>query len=156
MSDIIVTIDPGLKGGLAFYDPAVELLSVIRMPLSVDRKFSPCAIVDHLRPYSGGTCVIERQHAMPKQGVASTFTTGKNYGCLVGIATALDFNVEVVSARTWKGALLPDPADRKGKWGTIRYVQQRWPDLSLVPPRGRVEHDGLADAAAILAWYLDR
>jgi crossover junction endodeoxyribonuclease RuvC len=127
------------------------------MPLNEDRKFDPKLIAMFLSQQSKlSTVVIERQHAMPKQGVASTFTTGFNYGQLVGIAVGMGFDVEVVSARTWKGALLPDPLDRKGKAGTIRFVKERWPETNFIAPRCRIEHDGMADAAAIVAYCLGR
>jgi hypothetical protein len=156
MNEHIIAIDPGLKGGLATYTPQ-EGLNVRRMPLNEDRKFDIKLVAEFLSEQSrDATVVIERQHSMPKQGVASTFTTGFNFGQLVGLAVGMGFTVEVVSARTWKGALLPDPADRRGKEGTIRFVQERWPDTSFIPPRCRSVHDGLADAAAIVAYWIGR
>ena len=46
--------------------------------------------------------LIERVHAMPRQGLGSTFRFGQAYGSLLGILAALQIRVVTVSPITWK------------------------------------------------------
>ena len=83
---IIVGIDPGQKGGLAFLSGRV---SAYPMPL-VGKELDISTIVELIRlncTFSTDiiTAFVEKVHSMPKQGVASSFKFGKSFGCLLGI-----------------------------------------------------------------------
>ena len=49
--------------------------------------------------------LIEKVHAMPKQGVTSSFTFGRNYGFLRGCLTALRIPFEEISPQRWQKAI---------------------------------------------------
>ena len=77
-----IGIDPGKGGGIATL--AAGIAHATKMP-ETERD-----IWDFFREHAIIPCraVIERVHAMPKQGVSSTFTFGQGYGflrcCLIG------------------------------------------------------------------------
>jgi len=45
---------------------------------------------------------IEKVHAMPKQGVTSSFTFGKNFGFLIGLLTAIQVPFKFVTPQQWQ------------------------------------------------------
>jgi crossover junction endodeoxyribonuclease RuvC len=48
---------------------------------------------------------LEKQQAMPKQGVSSTFQIGRGYGAWEALCWATTPDFEIVSPRKWKKAL---------------------------------------------------
>ena len=73
---------------------------------------------------------LEKVHAMPKQGVSSTFKFGLNYGFLIGCLTALRIPFEFVTPNTWQKAL---SCQSKGdKNVTKAKAQQLFPHLKII------------------------
>jgi len=115
--DVIVGLDPGSKsaafaiitfaGAFIHADDAGDLTC----PDNV-RRFA-----DHLDGYLSGSSaafvVLEQVHAMPKQGVTSSFHFGQGYGALQGIVGAFGLPVTLVRPQLWKKALgLNSEADK--------------------------------------------
>lgn len=97
--------------------------------------------------------VLERVHAMPKQGVTSMFSFGMNFGIWQGLLTALDWPFILVPPQTWMKNLVSkaDGSDTKTR---VRNVAQRLYPKSkeaLVGPKGGFK-DGRADAL-LMARY---
>lgn len=99
--------------------------------------------------------VVEQVHAMPEQGVRSTFTFGCGYGMVRGVLAARSIPTELVTPQAWKRLVLAGYTD-KNKEAAIQYATRRFPNASLrATPRSRTSHDGLADALC-LAEYARR
>lgn len=83
----IIGMDPGAHGGMSFVSldgSKRESYPFARITLS--------EVVDLLISYDlmyDLTVFIEEVHSMPKDGKASAFSFGKNYGTLLGIVTGL-------------------------------------------------------------------
>jgi crossover junction endodeoxyribonuclease RuvC len=90
---------------------------------------------------------------MPKQGVASTFKFGKGYGEVLGITTALHFEIHEPTPQAWKKAMLT--GTDKSKDASIQVAENLFPTVSLVLPRCRKAHDGMAEAL-LMAEYIRR
>lgn len=109
----ILGIDPGLSGALAFYEPPTGDLIVVDTPVKSARiggklKFVPDPeslgiLLDHWRPLIQ-FAVIERVHAMPKQGVTSSFNFGDVFGLVRGSVHANIIPVHYVEPSVWKRA----------------------------------------------------
>ena len=61
--------------------------------------------------------VLERVHSMPKQGVASSFKFGANFGAWQGILSAFRIPFEMPTPRQWQKGIIvpsdgPDPKSR--------------------------------------------
>ena len=96
-------IDPGLTGGITFIEG--EEVSAERTPVTTiaGKKYLDLTkIVNRLVIYKPKMVYIEKQQAMPRQGVSSTFKTGFNYGLYLGLFTALNIDYKQVSSRKWK------------------------------------------------------
>lgn len=99
--------------------------------------------------------VIEQVHAMPKQGVASSFTFGMGYGIWLGIIAALGFASTRVTPQRWKKEVLADGP--KTDQAVIAFASRLYPTYSpeLKTQRGRLLL-GRADALLIAHWARQR
>ena len=110
---IAIGVDPGVSGGIAWIDddgPHAE-----KMPSTELDTWSVIQSVGGHESFA----LIERVHSMPKQGVASTFKFGTNYGILRGqLAAASDVTGlawDDVSPQKWQKAFgLPSLKDCGG------------------------------------------
>lgn len=97
-------------------------------------------------------CVIERVHAMPKQGVSSSFNFGVNYGMIMGLLEALSIPYETVLPQKWKREF-GVTADKNT---SIAVAKRMFPEVDLRrTDRCKVDHDGKAEAL-LMAEYARR
>jgi len=124
----IIGIDPGQKGAAV----------LIRQDGSIDiaqfSKMTEADIADTLREWDDRDthpfAYIERVHAMPKQGVSSTFKFGTNYGFLIGCLTALKIPFEFVTPNTWQKFLSCQSKGNKNV--TKQKAQQLFPHEKII------------------------
>lgn len=148
---MICGIDPGLSGGVAFLSP--NRLEVFPMPISTlqiankKRRYidipNLCSLfISRNTEY----CFIEKQQAMPNQGLSSTFKTGLGYGILLGVSHIYFSEVEHVRAREWKKyfGLSADKEEARS------LASELYPDYKHLWKLKK--HDGLAEAVLIAHW----
>ena len=145
---MIISIDPGLKGGIC-YGSSPENLQVMPMPL-IAGEINALAIAQLLREIKPGLAIVEKVHSMPGQGVSSTFKFGKGYGLVLGILGALAVPIELTTPQAWKKLVLA--GTNKDKNAAIVYCSMRYPKVSLIPKGCRVPHDGIADAICLWSF----
>ncbi len=112
MGSKILGVDPGISGGLALIQGGT-VLKAVPMPIVVivpprGRKKSEIDMprfLEYVGAWAPDFVVIEAQQAMPNQGVSSTFTTGKNFGVLLGLLEQATLPVYHVRPQAWKKAL---------------------------------------------------
>ena len=90
--------------------------------------------------------VLEDVHAMPQQGVSSTFTFGEGKGIWEGILGAFDIPFDLVSPQAWKKEMGLD----KDKNASRAKAVQLFPNLT--EQLARVKDDGRAEAI-LMAEY---
>lgn len=106
---MIVGIDPGVSGAIAFIGENKEILHIHDMPVSAKTSgkgnqvnavflYDILAGIDPLLT----TVVIERVHAMPGQGVSSTFGFGRSLGVIEGIVASTGAKLVWVTPQKWK------------------------------------------------------
>ena len=104
---IIIGIDPGQSGGIAWIQTALispRVAGVANMP---ETEHDICA---HLRGLAAAygepaLVVLELVTPMPKQGLGSTWKFGQHYGMLRGILAALGWSHELIRPQRWQKAL---------------------------------------------------
>lgn len=138
---IILGIDPGQSGGIASFING----EASAVPMFATEK----DISDHLwMRYSDGQenggvfALIERVHSMPKQGVASSFKFGANYGFLRGCLVTIGIPFEEVTPQRWQKFM--GCMTRGDKNVSKRKAQQLFPRL-------RITH-AIADALLICEY----
>ena len=148
---MIIAIDPGLKGGIAWekneqvravrmpYTPKgiIELLRDIRTAWDEDKNNpTPCYSVCYLEEIKG---------VLPNQSSKATWTFGVHYGILQGILIALGIPIVYVPPKTWQKAIgatrpsTPKGASRamkarikaEGKRRIKEIVEARYPSLKI-------------------------
>jgi len=151
---IIVGIDPGLKGGIAFLDNGILLdaypTPVIEEKFTKNGKISKRKILDLqeivklMKSYNPDIGFLERVAARPGQGSTSMFRFGTGWGELRGIMAALDIKFELVTPQSWKRhfQILSD------KEASLELARELWPDHTQKCFRLK-KHDGLAEAALL-------
>ena len=150
---IICGIDPGLSGGLAFFDNESKTIHAEKAPIfTVNLKPKKKRFLDMwtlmrmFDEHDPDHIYIEKQQAMPQQGLVSTFATGMGYGVYLGLIVASGMSYTEVSARTWKKDLnCPSDKDASRKRAS-----------ELLPQGSHLwqqkNQDGLAEASLIAYW----
>lgn len=133
---MILGIDPGLSGGVALV--SADTAMAWKMPTTLHDTW------DLFRGLAAGRqtiskAYIENVHAMPKQGVSSTFKFGRNVGQLEMALAAAGIPFEYVTPTVWQRAL--GCLSKGDKLVTKAMAQRLFPAL-------RITH-ALADALLI-------
>lgn len=105
----VLGVDPGASGALAMIDTVLAALVVADMPYAVvpvgahRRKLvSETWLAETVRSWGPDVAWIERVHAMPKQGVSSSFSFGMHYGLVRGVLAAAGVPIHLVTPQEWK------------------------------------------------------
>lgn len=142
---IFIGIDPGISGALAFIDGN----AAAAMP------FDERTYIENLKLCAGEDkciCCLEKVGSMPKQGVASTFKFGTNFGWIQGMLMTLDIPFELVTPQKWKKEFSVT-ADKNT---SIDVAKRLFPQVNLKRTERCVkEHDGMAEAL-LMAEYARR
>jgi Holliday junction resolvasome RuvABC endonuclease subunit len=158
---LVLGIDPGASGAIALIDTALSELVVRDMPTvavtnpsgikksSKRLHISDAGLADLIAAWAPEEAWLERVHAMPRQGVTSSFTFGMAYGLVRGVLAALRVRYFVVTPNEWKRSFRLG-ADK----GEARLMAARMfpTDAQLF---SRVRDDGRAEAA-LLALFGSR
>ncbi len=143
---VISAIDPGATGAIAVIDTEIDLSFVHDMPI-VDKEINIPAVVEILEPLVDPIVIIEVQQSFPRQGVASTFTTGKRYGVLLGIIGTLGLECILVRPATWKKMY----SIGRDKEAACLLAADLYPDHEYYGKRGG-KKDGRAEAILMAHW----
>ena len=103
---LIFGIDPGLTGAIALWDSEAGGATVWDMPV-VAKAMDVHVLHDLLHRGQGkhSLAMVERQQAMPGQGVSSTFRAGGNYASVLTTLTLTGIPFTLVSPARWKRAM---------------------------------------------------
>jgi len=161
----IIGIDPGASGGIACLN-ANDFSMVWAHSMPMIGKKEP-NLKDIYSLLSENTCThIYLEHAQAswnpsmkkgddgkRGGMSSTasFSSGKNFGALLGIVACLSIPHTIVKPRFWqKAAFVGTDAKMKPKQRAAVAAMRLWPDESFLPTeRSRKPHEGMIDAALI-------
>lgn len=178
MNVISIGIDNGLHGSVVavnsnfkivfYYDtPIVQLTKTKNSKRVIGHDFAPTAMKEVLTDLlklpevatAGDIKVwLEVAHAMPQQGLSSTFKTGRGFGLWEGIVVGLGLPYDIVHAKTWTKAMLKDiPAGDPKERSMVKAQRLFGSSLPLTKARGRVlSLDGRADAALIACYGMSQ
>lgn len=152
---MILGIDPGLSGALAFLDGAnliVHDMPTFELPVyggkvkKVRRVLDEARLAGLLMLNPPDMAIVENVHSMPEQGVASSFKFGMVFGAIRGELAALGIPVKYVEPAVWKRYFkLTSDKDKSRQIASqlMPAHAHHWP---------LKKHDGRAEAA-LLALY---
>ena len=138
---INIGIDPGVGGGVAViengYIEAFNCHDTVKDMADYINK--------HRWDCINMFCVIEKVHSMPKQGVVSTFTFGKNYGQWLGILASNGVPYKEVTPQTWMKFYGAMPKDKPKRKKYLKHLAQSlYPNIKITLKT--------ADAVLIAHW----
>ena len=133
----VIAIDPGKTGAVAAYSrtwvvhdcPTVEIKSGRTKKEVADPTLMAALLWEIVRGFGhregqGDIQVfIEKVHAMPKQGVSSSFNFGMGYGAWQGIIAAMQLSVTFVTPQAWGEVMLQGMAKGDKQAGRLRALQ---------------------------------
>jgi crossover junction endodeoxyribonuclease RuvC len=151
---LIIGVDPGLGGAIAFLDVDEWTLQVWDMPtlkIGKTNKRSLClhTLAEHFRSQSHHV-ILEQVHAMPGQGVTSMFNFGKGYGSIEAMLVALHHSYTKVTPQRWKKVMVV-PASKDGARARASEL------MPLCANAWKLKkHDGRAEAALMAFWWCSK
>lgn len=130
---LTIAIDPGTSGAIALLDGRA-LIDVWDIPVvevtrgkTKRKEIAAQLLADELREFQAkATVVVERVHAMPKQGVTSVFGFGRSFGVIEGVIAGLGMPIQYVTPAEWKKALRLG----RDKEDSRAMALQVWPEMS--------------------------
>lgn len=143
--NIIMGVDPGLSGAIAYYVPAQDRIFAEDMPVA-DGHVDAASLARSIRDFAPEVALVEQVGSMPGQGVASTFKFGRSYGVVLGVITALGIPLHLVTPSKWKRHFRLSANKEQSR----AYALRMWPTRADL--FGMKKHDGRAEAA-LLALY---
>lgn len=108
---MIIGIDPGLTGAIAFNDQVFDLpvmakgKGASRVKGQINTSALYALIEDHTNDGFSrlkSKVYLERVSSMPGQGVAGVFSLGDTYGCIRGVCSGMGIPIEIITPQSWK------------------------------------------------------
>ena len=142
-------IDPGKHGAAVLLDTDSRIVACWDTPTvkaagKTLYDMGALTAIVHTAKVDGAHVAIERVHAMPGQGVSSTFSFGEGYGIWLGMIGMAELPLSYYTPQAWQKTQLQGMP--KGKGSARLRAKQLWPTVTLFD---RVKDDGRADAALI-------
>lgn len=128
--------DPGKTGAIAYFDEDGKFLWV--------DDFEDCFEVLCEHAPSIKCTYLEEVHAMPGQGVSSTFNFGQNFGWWKGVLQALGIPFKTIRPQDWQKGLVPKRGTLTDK-PSLDVARQLYPEA----PLSLKKHHNRADAILI-------
>lgn len=145
-----IGIDPGKKGSFCML---TETKNTIFRDWPKDENLQGYhhELTTLINTYQVCMAVLEKVHAMPKQGVSSMFTFGTNYGIWRGWLIGWGLPHLLVAPQTWMKGLTNKADGNSTKLQVNNAAQRMFPEAHLSGPRGGYL-DGRGDSL-LMAYY---
>lgn len=133
-------IDPGKTGAMAIFCGDAKNPHVVDFEEAFDtlaRSVETFTAKRHI-------AYLEEVHSMPKQGVASTFAFGENFGWWKGILQAFGIPFKTIRPQDWQKGLVPKRGTLTDK-PSLSVARQLYPEA----PLSLKKHHNRADAILI-------
>ena len=123
----VIGIDPGVSGAVAIL--SLDKEKVMYYPFSKYTEHELCCIMKTADNAGAYMCHLEKVHSMPKQGVSSVFTFGKNFGWYIGMLDALQISYDFITPQRWQQSMSCRSGGDKNV--TKRRAQQLFPKIKV-------------------------
>lgn len=143
-------IDPGFSGAWGMIDHHGNYVACGDMPHDGNtiKTSVMFAEISQARDGDDLEVCIEAVHAMPKQGVSSTFKFGVSYGCMLALADRLSSPTHLVTPQKWK----KDLGLSRDKEDSLRMARLLFPNA----PLARKKDNGRAEALLLASYLLEQ
>ncbi len=152
----ILGIDPGISGGIAVIktkiDQTPKIIIAKRMPTLklYGKKIVDVLVLEkHIKDIYIDVAIIEKVHAMPRQGVTSSFQFGRSFGAIEAICHIISKRIDYVAPAVWKKAM-GIGSSKKESLDMARFKfgnDNMWTIKS---------NDGIAEAALLCLFWIEK
>ncbi len=153
---IIMGVDPGSTGGISLVETKQnklpEIIFFLKMPtITMFGK----KIIDIKKLYKSmlkfdiDISIIEKVHAMPRQGVTSSFQFGRSFGALESLTYLLAKRVDYVAPVVWKKYL----GLGSSKQDSLDMARLKFGDN---PVWEKKSNDGIAEASLLTLYWISK
>lgn len=156
---IYIGVDPGTTGAIAIINEDMCIVYDFQDPKSLDVLLKMAS--GDGNPSDGSfqsrsvRAVVEKVHAMPRQGVSTTFKFGLAYGKVMGWLDACLIPYELVTPQKWwKGVADSAPKGTDKKAAALELARRLFPELAPTYLRRKKDHNRAE--ALLIAEYCRR
>ena len=153
MTKTFIGIDPGATGAVCSLtsDGEIKFLDCPVIKISGKNRPNATLMATGLKEFVtiNTHLIIENVHAMPKQGVSSTFNFGMGFGIWLGIIAAIGIPMEFTTPQAWKKSYGLGSDKESARAKALELFPCQANNLKLKKHHGRAE-------ALLLAEYLRR
>ena len=157
---VVIGIDPGKTGGIAFMDPSLNC-QTFKMPIYPNSnridvgKLQEIFLEKAFKTLLFGEKIAYVERQQVRHGQRGGSIIGENYGRILTVLELLDISYKEVLPWTWKGWLFPGKKTDQNKKIAIEWCVDQGYELPTLRPKGKILHDGVADAICIAkyGWY---
>ena len=153
---IIMGLDPGTTGGISIVETQQNKLPQIifakKMPIvsSYGKKIVDTKkLYESLNNFKIDISIIEKVHAMPRQGVTSSFQFGRSFGALETLAYLLSQRVDYVAPAVWKKYL----GVGASKKDSLDMARLKFGDNEIW---NKITNDGIAEASLLVLYWVSK
>ena len=149
---VYIGIDPGKSGGYAWITEDSSGIRTYVKPWDDENFMHDMRLVKECIYNQKVVACVEKVGAMPRQGVTSTFSFGKEAGFIEGVLSALGIPYQLITPRRWKTEF----GLNSDKQNSISVCKKLFPHENLLPsPRHKKPNDGMAESL-LMAEYAKR
>lgn len=155
MKTLVLGIDPGNSGGIAFYCAETKKLATVSALDSAKPLSDLIKTTNHLVKFAvveevGAMTYIDKHGEKRGQGAAASFSFGKNAGVIEGILTSFEIPIFYVKPAVWK-ALMGLTSNKGDSLNLARTLFPAFKEQFKLK-----KHDGLAEAALLAKFGAER
>ena len=156
MIDLVLGIDPGLNGALAFFgrgnplDSGADHFTIFDMPTFGDgkqRAINDVLLANIIMQFKPRLALIEKVSAMSGWGLGSTWRFAQSFGTILGVLGALKIPKTHITPQKWKKHYGLPGGDKEA---ARRMCIERWPHSQTLWARKK---DHNRAEASLLAAY---
>jgi crossover junction endodeoxyribonuclease RuvC len=150
-TNVILSIDIGVQGAVAFLTPEGRLIDVLDMPVLNDgpagrRAINGPLLAEIVFRSHASHAFVESVGARPGEGAVGAFAFGRSRGVVEGVLGAAGITATFIAPASWKRTIgIPPGKDAKDR--ARGEAIRRWPSHASF--FALKKHDGRAEAALI-------
>lgn len=148
MTDKVLGVDPGLTGALALLGDGY--LAVEDMPVmgsGRQKVVNGAELMRLVTSWKPDAALVERVHAMPKQGVVSAFRFGQSLGTIEGVLLGAGVPIHYATPQSWKKHFRLSADKEQARMHAIRLYPR------IADRLARKKDDGRAEALLIATYH---
>ena len=153
---IIMGLDPGSSGGISILETKKnnlpKIIFFMKMPtVSMYGKkiIDTIKLKNTIAKFQIDISIIEKVHAMPRQGVTSSFQFGRNFGGIETLSYLYSKRVDYVAPAIWKKSLGLGPSKKE----SLDLARLKFGDSDLWNVKS---NDGIAEAALLTLYWIEK